>query len=286
MARADRRRAERARPAAESSRYDSAYVGTDALFFQRLRRQAKWMFVFLALVFGVGFVAFGVGSDVQGGIADALRGAGGTAGGPSVGEAREKVAASPNNPRALRQLATALIADDKQEEAARVLERYVQLRPNDADALRDLAGLYLAKGSRLRNQVTVLQYQLMEFQTASLVAPSLVPEGQSPTAASGGDPIRQALEQRVNDRYNKLYVEVQGTYERAKRVYQKLAGLAPSDPNVQIELGQAAQEAGDVKTAVAAYKRFLKLAPGDPAAPTVRGLVEALQKPTPSPAAR
>ena len=31
------------------------------MFFPRLRRQAKWMFVFLALVFGVGFVAFGVG---------------------------------------------------------------------------------------------------------------------------------------------------------------------------------------------------------------------------------
>src|SRR3546814_10869928 len=48
-----------------SSRYESAYVGTEGLFFQRLRRQARWMFLVLALVFGVGFVAFGVGYDVQ-----------------------------------------------------------------------------------------------------------------------------------------------------------------------------------------------------------------------------
>ena len=34
------------------------------MFFPRLRRQAKWMFVFLALVFGVGFVIFGVGSSL------------------------------------------------------------------------------------------------------------------------------------------------------------------------------------------------------------------------------
>ena len=43
------------------------------MFFPRLRRQAKWVFVFLALVFAVGFVAFGVGSGSSG-ISDLLRG--------------------------------------------------------------------------------------------------------------------------------------------------------------------------------------------------------------------
>ena len=73
MARADRRRDARARPAPEPGfhrKYESAYVGTEDLFFQRLRRRAKWIFVFLALTFAVSFVAFGVGSEVQGGIAD------------------------------------------------------------------------------------------------------------------------------------------------------------------------------------------------------------------------
>src|ERR1044072_4047316 len=45
----------------------------DQLFFARLRRHAKWMFVLLAIVFGVGFVAFGVGSGSTG-ISDILRG--------------------------------------------------------------------------------------------------------------------------------------------------------------------------------------------------------------------
>ena len=43
------------------------------MFFPRLRRQAKWVFVFLALVFAIGFVAFGVGSGSTG-ISDILRG--------------------------------------------------------------------------------------------------------------------------------------------------------------------------------------------------------------------
>ena len=48
MARADRRRAQRTRPAAAARRSD--VVIEDTMFFPRLRRHAKWMFLFLALV--------------------------------------------------------------------------------------------------------------------------------------------------------------------------------------------------------------------------------------------
>ena len=43
------------------------------MFFPRLRRQAKWVFVFLAFVFAAGFVFFGVGSGSTG-LGDLLRG--------------------------------------------------------------------------------------------------------------------------------------------------------------------------------------------------------------------
>ena len=45
----------------------------DEMFFVRLRRHAKWMFVFLALVFGLGFVIFGIGSDQGTGVGDLFR---------------------------------------------------------------------------------------------------------------------------------------------------------------------------------------------------------------------
>ena len=73
MARADRRgvRSSRTHAAARSSKRDSDLVAIeDTLFFTRLRRHAKWMFVFLALIFGLGFVVFGVGSDQGTGIGD------------------------------------------------------------------------------------------------------------------------------------------------------------------------------------------------------------------------
>ena len=43
------------------------------MFFTRLRGHAKWMFVFLALVFAVGFVGFGIGANQNASIGDLLR---------------------------------------------------------------------------------------------------------------------------------------------------------------------------------------------------------------------
>jgi predicted TPR repeat methyltransferase len=42
-------------------------------------------------------------------------------------------------------------------------------------------------------------------------------------------------------------------------------------------LAQTAELAGDTKTAVAAYKRFLNLAPEDPSAPAVKDRIKQLQ---------
>ncbi len=73
MARADRRRSQRTRPAAVTRRAD--VVIEDTMFFPKLRRNAKWVFLFLALVFALGFVGFGVGAGGVG-IGDVLRGCG------------------------------------------------------------------------------------------------------------------------------------------------------------------------------------------------------------------
>src|SRR5918999_2938900 len=85
MARADRRSARRARPAAVARRQD---VVVDDMFFPKLRRQAKWMFLFLALVFAVGFVGFGVGAGGVG-LGNVVQG-GGDSGVPSVGSAGKR----------------------------------------------------------------------------------------------------------------------------------------------------------------------------------------------------
>ena len=69
------------------------------MFFPRLRRQAKWMFVFLAVIFGLGYVIFNVGGTIPGtGLGDILSGLGQGSSGPSVSDARNKIEDHPNDP--------------------------------------------------------------------------------------------------------------------------------------------------------------------------------------------
>ena len=65
---AQRRKTSRSRARRSSSSVE------DLMFFPKLRRRAKWVFLLLAIAFGVGFVAFGVGTGVGGtSIGDVLR---------------------------------------------------------------------------------------------------------------------------------------------------------------------------------------------------------------------
>src|SRR5712691_11865882 len=144
MARADRRREQRARPATVTRRPD--VVVEDTMFFPRLRRHAKWMFLLLAIMFGLGFVGFGVGAGGVG-FGDILRGRGGSSGAPSVSEAQKRVAENPKDAQAFRDLSTALQTEGKTSDAIEALQGYLQLKPKNADALRELAGLYLAQAS-------------------------------------------------------------------------------------------------------------------------------------------
>ena len=115
----------------------------DQLFFPRLRRHAKWMFVFLALIFGFGFVLFGIGAGGRARRHPARLGwrSGDT---PSVSEAR-KADENPNDAAAWRELATALQTQGDTDEAIQAVTRYADLKPKDAEALRELGGLYLVR---------------------------------------------------------------------------------------------------------------------------------------------
>src|SRR5438445_13709840 len=119
MARADRRRAQRearharsagSRRARGGSRTTSARTVEQTLFFTRLRRQAKWAFALMVLVFGVGFVFLGVGSgglDLGSLIRDTF-GAKGGGGGKSISAAQKEVSTHPRDPKTYKDLADAL----------------------------------------------------------------------------------------------------------------------------------------------------------------------------------
>src|SRR6476619_1220479 len=133
MARADRRRAQRTRPAPATRRSD--VVIEDTMFFPRLRRHAKWLFLALALVFALGFVGFGVGAGGVG-FGDVLRDAAGAGRQPPGDVAEPDRPDNPKDATAFRDLSTAQQAAGNTDGAIEALQGDTQLRPKDTDALR------------------------------------------------------------------------------------------------------------------------------------------------------
>ena len=247
------------------------------MFFPRLRRRAKWVFVLLAGAFALGFLAFGVGTGVQGGnIGDILANVFGSSGGsgPSIEDAQEKLAKNPRDVEALLELATAFGAARRVDDAIRTYGRYAELRPRDAGALRQLAALYDGQAQRAARRVSALQSdaQRQLFGQAVFGFP-----GASPlSAALGRDRIGESLAGEANARAAEATRQAQAIFRKEAGVYERLTKLLPDDPTVFFQLGFASQQGNDAAAAISAYERFLVLAPDDPLAPQVRQLLEQL----------
>ena len=149
------------------------------------------------------------------------------------------------------------------------------LAPKDADALRELAGLYLAQSTAKQQ----------EAQTVQIRAAYAGPGQNFPGAfvdATGqslvDDKISVVLNAQSSAEIQRLVAEARGASANAVGAYKKIVVLQPGDPNVQLEFAQAAQQAGDVASAIIAYEAFLKLAPDDPNAPIVKQQLKQLRQ--------
>src|SRR3712207_3771371 len=142
MARAAAGRRKSAKPDAQPRRSgrERALGGEDEMFFMKLRRGAKPVFILLAVVFAGSFIFLGVGTG-NAGFGDVLAGLNLGGSGADVDGARKRVRENPKDATAYRELATALQTDGKPDEAIAPLERYTSMRRRDTDALRELAAL-------------------------------------------------------------------------------------------------------------------------------------------------
>ncbi len=247
------------------------------------------MFVFLALVFGLGFVLFGVGSGSTG-IGHILQnqfgffGSGRHGGGPSIGSLEKRTQKDPRDAQAFRELATQLQTRNRADAAITALERYSALRPGDTSALEELAGLYLSRASTLATQLQQVQLEA-GANIRNFVPSSSSPLGrlfQDPNAL--GNPIDQAVLTLASQKSADVYGRLQDAETKAVGVYRKLAAADPKDAQRQYLLGQTAQATGDTQTAIAAYKRFLVLAPEGPDAARVKQTLKQLTASSAAPA--
>lgn len=245
------------------------------LFFVRMRRRAKPAYFILAFLFALTFAFLGVGSG-SGGLEQLFTNINiFHHSGTSVSSALKDVQSHPNDPSLLLKLATAYESKADTADAISALQQYTNIRTKDAKTFGELAALEMTNGQDLATQ-----YQ-NAYANEQLAAPSqgLLPSSTSPLGkALGTNPIEQTASAQVNTTVNDLAQKAELAYSNAISSYQKVADLEPNNANAQFQLAEAAQQTGDTTTAVAAYKRYLKLSPGGSTAAQVRALIKQLTK--------
>jgi cytochrome c-type biogenesis protein CcmH/NrfG len=242
--------------------------------------------VLLALVFGLGFVFLGIGSGSNG-ITDALQNAfnfGKTSGGPSISSLERKTQKDPLDAKAWRDLATAYETKQRTNDAIVALAQYTSLRPKDGDALAELASQYNQQATKYAQD-----YQ-SSVQASAALTPPLAAFPPAPTSPLGKalndpkalqDPISSVLRSEAQAAQQTALSNYQTSVKNAEDAYQRLAKLTPKDPNAQFQLAQAAESAGDTKTALAAYRAVVKLVPlkTDPLRTDAQARIKALAPP-------
>ena len=241
------------------------------MFFPKLRRQAKWMFVFLALAFGIGFVAFGIGGTGGSGITDLFQ-RGGSTGGPSVSDAQKKI--DKGNLAAYKDLADAYRADGKPDDAIAAGEKYVEARPKDYDFIRILASEYEGKANKLRAEATAIQEELTAQTGGTVFA---LPQNTLLGRALGPGKIDQELTAAANAKLTEQYSGMQTAFTRATNLYQTVARAKPTEVLLQLLLANAAYQAQLVPIAVKAYAKVIKIAPDSQEAQQARQQIQVLK---------
>jgi tetratricopeptide (TPR) repeat protein len=227
------------------------------MFFPKLRRQAKWVFVFLALSFSVGFVVFGVGGNGGGGLGDLLQGSSSSTSGPSVSDAQKKI--DKGNLVAYKELADAYRQDGNLDQAITAGEQYLKVRPKDYEYMRTVAGDYEGRANQQRDQATAIQDQV----TSSTGGATFAPPGNSRLGrALAPGKIDQELTTAANQKLTQLYSGLQGSFARSTQLYQRVTANSPNDVLLQLLLANAAYQSRNNPVALKAYRRVIKLAPG------------------------
>jgi tetratricopeptide (TPR) repeat protein len=243
------------------------------MFFPKLRRRAKWVFLFLALAFAAGFLVFGVGAGGSG-IGDYIsdlfnRSA---VSGPSVEDAQKKIRENPKDAAAHLELAQALQAQGRTDEAIGEYEQYTSLKPRDIAAMRSLAALYGLKVAEGQRAVDRANAASQEATLQQQLAPS-TPFAQELTK----NKVAESVAARAQARLEEAQARVQRFAALQTSVYERLTLLVTDDPLLFLQFAQAAETAQEYPSAIAAYKRFLELAPDDPSAKAVRERIKLLE---------
>ena len=240
----------------------------DQLFFSRLRRHAKVIYVLLAVVFAGGFVFLGVGSGSTG-IGDLLQGhlfgSSSSSTSSQISDKQKAIRQHPGDVNLYLDLAGLYQTDNKESQALTTLQNAQKVAPKNVDIMNQIAGIYSAQAAREADTYNTL----LTAYGQNAASPPGVDTSTELGQAITSDPYTQGLQRQLNESYTK----VTGSYTKAESVYRQAAEASKgtsAEPTALLQWASSATSANDANGAITAYERFLKVAPNDTNAPTVR----------------
>jgi predicted TPR repeat methyltransferase len=228
------------------------------MLFERIRRTQKPVFIFLAVMFGLGFVALGVGSGSNG--VNPLNFLSFGSSGTSISDLNSKVQKNPSDAASWLKLAQAYAQDQDTDKAILAYQRYTALRPKDEVNLGVLAGLYETRASATQQQVLAYQTVLSQLQQQAQAGPT----SGLKLGKSQSSPLQTALEQPLQQQATTVSSKARTDFAAAMQLRQQLTKIAPDNSIYWFDLAQDAQFAQSFGTEVQALKQYLKLEPNAP----------------------
>lgn len=232
----------------------------------------------MAGAFALSFIVLGVGSGSTGigQVIDSFF-SGSSASGSSLSSLEHQTVLHPKSATAWLNYANQLEDDHQDDEAIAALTQYTKLRPSDQNELLELAGLDYERAVAWDTLYSETQSLEQAIDPSSAISPaSTSPLGKA-LAALPTDPTSQAVSTEVGGDASSEYSKLVGYLSNRVTVYQKIVALTPGNAVNEYSLGQAAYQAAEVPVAIAAYKKFLKLAPDNSLAADARQAIATLK---------
>lgn len=268
-------------------RQEAPYSATPTLN-ERMRKNGKWVFLALAVVFGITFVFAGVGTsgpslvDLIGQNNDSSPTTT-AADSSAVQKAEAATKASPEDPQVWLNLAQAEVAAGQLDKVPAAAEQAATLAPKDATVQAAIADVYLAQAAAALQKAQTMYAAAQGGGTVN--GRTAVPQQVIPGQSSGATPFQTAQESiasaklsDVSAKVSPLQTEASDAYRAAVEAQTIVTELNADDPAAWFRLGQIATAANDTTGAITAYERFVKLAPDDPLTSKVKDEIKRLQE--------
>jgi cytochrome c-type biogenesis protein CcmH/NrfG len=233
------------------------------VLFERIRRTQKPVFIFLAVMFGLGFVALGVGQGANSIDLGSLFSSGsGSSSGTSISGLQSRVQSHPKDAGAWLLLARAYETGHQTNQAISAFQSYLALKPKNQGALSSTATLLEQRGQSngakvQQAQAAAAQYTLGVNATAT---------GSLKLASALTHPLLSSLALPTQTLARTLETSAITDFAQAMGLRQNLVKLAPKNPAYQFLLAKDAYATQSYATVATALEAYLRLSPNLPKA--------------------